>query len=282
MEYKSIFTQNKKPNPNPINNNKSQYQNEIDSGENKRQNDEKNIFNNINDNNDNNRNKDSKKYIESNFIKESNNINDKNNIDIEYINKMTFEGKDKIVSLIQLESGDIATGSYDSQVRIWDIKTGQCILSFYELGKVLSLLEFKPDQLLAGTGENNIGLWYLNEIKNKAKYVNHPPDSVFNFNNHTLFVNCLVKYDDKWLVSDSNDKTIIMWDYFKREQVFELPSNDSILSLIKLNDEKLCSGGDGMTIKILDVDNRICIKTLRGHEKWIRCLCQLSDGTLLS
>jgi WD40 repeat protein len=302
--YKSIYTQlvNKNQNPNPINSSKNQYQNEIGSGENYRQNDEKNKFNNNNNSddnnkyfyNDNNNNKDIKNYIERDFINESNNINDKNNTDTEprkYINTMTLKGKDKndkidkIVSLIQLESGDIATGSYDSQVRIWDIKTGQCILSFYELGNVLCLLEFKPDQLLAGTSENNIGLWYLNEIKNKTKYDNHPPDSVFNFSNHTLYVNCLVKYNDKWFASASNDTKIIMWDYFKREQVFELLSNDSddsILSLIKLNDGKLCSGGEGMTIKIWDVYNRRCIKTLRGHEKWIRCLCQLSDGTLLS
>lgn len=303
--YQSIFPQpvNKDPNQNPINNNKSQCQNEIDySGENNRQNDEKNKSNNNNnsddnnnpfnnDNNDNNSNKDSINYIEPDFINEYNNINDKNNIDIEprkYINKMTLKGKDKndkndkIVSLIQLESGDIATGSYNSQVRIWDIKTGQCILSFHELGNVLCLLEFKPDQLLAGTSENNIGLWYLNEIKKKTKYDNHPPDSVFNFLNHTLYVNCLVKYNDKWFASASNDTTIIMWDYFKREQVFELQSNKSILSLIKLNDGKLCSGGEDLTIKIWDVNNRTCIKTLLGHEKWIRCLCQLSDGTLLS
>ena len=127
----------------------------------------------------------------------------------EYKLKKTLEGHtEKVVSLIQLESGYIATGSYDSSIRIWDIDNGQCISYFYELGNVLCLLEFETNKILAGTSENNIGLWDLN---------NTQQDSIFNFTQHQLWVNCLVKCDEQHFASASNDANIIIWNYKNRK-----------------------------------------------------------------
>ena len=69
------------------------------------------------------------------FLNDSkSNINNIYNIHIEqnnYKNTMTFNGEDKKVSLIQLESGDIATSSNDYKERILGIKTGICMHSFF-------------------------------------------------------------------------------------------------------------------------------------------------------
>ena len=67
-------------------------------------------------------------------------------------NSKTLEGHtEKVVSLIQLSSGNLANGSNDCSVRIWDIEKGQCISSFSEKGKVLCLLEFEQNKILTGT-----------------------------------------------------------------------------------------------------------------------------------
>ena len=223
-------------------------------------------------------------YNDGDFILDHNNIKNNDNIHNEpknYKNTKTFKSEDKIISLIQLISGDIAAGSEDSKVRIWDINTEECILEFYELGKVHCLLEFEPNKLLVGTSENNIGLWDLEQViitKNNGKI----PNSVFNFIQHDKWVNCLVKYNNRWFASASNDGKIIMWDYYERKSVFELNSDDSVLALIKLNDGNLCSGGDDTTIKIWDINTKTCVKCLVGHEKFVKSLCQLSNGTILS
>ena len=50
----------------------------------------------------------------------------------------TFEAhSDKIVSLIELSNGNIATGSYDGTIKIWDINTQSCIKIIQENGNVL-------------------------------------------------------------------------------------------------------------------------------------------------
>ena len=128
------------------------------------------------------------KYLKKNLNNIDLNNSAKNNSFKKYRNTKTLEGHiEKVVSLIQLDSGNLATGSNDCSIRIWDIEKGQYICSFSEKGKLLCLLEFQPNKVLAGTTENNIGLW---DISNPTK-------SLYNFNKHELQANGLVKCDGK-------------------------------------------------------------------------------------
>ena len=54
----------------------------------------------------------------------------------------------KIVSLIELSNGLIATGSYDSTIKIWNINSQQNLKIINESGNVLCLLEFEPGKIL--------------------------------------------------------------------------------------------------------------------------------------
>ena len=180
-----------------------------------------------------------------------------------------------MVSLIQLESGHIATGDYDFYIKIWDIDKGECILTFKENGNVFCLLEFEPNQLLTGTSENTIGLWNLNSI-------NNPNKADFYFEKkHFLWVNCLVKYNEQFFISASNDSQIIVWNYNKKKFEFILGRHsDCILTLIKLRDGKLCSGGADNIIKVWDFNKRLCLYELK-QNSWIKCLCHFDDNTIL-
>ena len=213
------------------------------------------------------------KYLKNINIIDFNSLDRNNNLK-KYKNTKTLEGHtEKVVSLIQLSSGNLATGSNDCSVRIWDIEKGECICSFSEKGKVLCLLEFEPNKILTGTTDNNIGLWDIN----------NPTKSLYNFNKHELWVNGLVKCNEKTFATCSNDQNIYIWDYNNRKCIGELSGhNDCILCLIKLNDGNLCSAGADMTIKIWDWQKKSCILDLKCHDKYIKCLYQLKDGTLLS
>ena len=202
----------------------------------------------------------------------SSNLNEQNNKI--YKNTLTLEGHtDKVVSLIQLESGYIATGSYDFSIRIWDLNQGKCIKSFFEGGYVFCLLEFEKDILLTGTSENKIGLWNLNNIN----------DYVYRFERHQLWVNCLVKCNENHFASAANDAIIYLWDFNNRNCIGELLGHlDCILCLIMLNNGYLCSGSADKTIKIWDWKNQKIVMELKSHDKWVKCLCQLKDDTILS
>ena len=93
--------------------------------------------------------------------------------------------------------------------------------------------------------------------------------SLFTFEGHELWINCLVKCDDQYFASCSNDTEIRIWDYRSRSCANVLKDhNDCILSMIKLKDGRLCSGSADLTIKIWNWESGECVKTLTGHKKW--------------
>ena len=196
-----------------------------------------------------------------------------------------------IVCMIELENKQIATGSYDNTIKIWDINNQNCENEIIEDGKVFALLEFEPNLLLSAIDKTPddvqeisqirsedivINLWDLNSANSDNKIIH-------SFTGHQLRINCLVKCDDKFFASCSNDGEIIIWDYHLRKKVHNLLGHaDCILCLIRLNNGNLCSGSADKTIKIWNWENASCIATLTGNEHWVKCLCQLSNGYILS
>ena len=253
-------------------------------------NDNNNNINNINDissnnNNNNNENDNANQSKIDNII----DINQNDQIDNqptylkEYENTKTIKGHERrISSLIALESGYIATGSYDSSIKIWDItKEGdQALIKVkYSVGYVLCLLEFKRDELIIGNSENCIDIFDLNDGKEDA--------IVARYVEHKLYVNALVKCDDTHFASASNDATIIIWEYndrpgnIKKQSVLEGHS-DCILTMILLSDGRLCSGSADHDIRIWDWKNSSCTNYFRAHDNWIKYLLQFDDKILLS
>ena len=196
-----------------------------------------------------------------------------------------------IVCMIELENKQIATGSYDNTIKIWDLNNQNCENEIIEDGKVFALLEFEPNLLLSAIDKTPddvqeisqirsedivINLWDLNSANSDNKIIH-------SFTGHQLRINCLVKCDDKFFASCSNDGEIIIWDYHLRKKVHKLLGHaDCILCLIRLNNGNLCSGSADKTIKIWNWENASCIATLEGNEHWVKCLCQLSNGYILS
>jgi len=180
----------------------------------------------------------------------------------------------KIVSLIELESGRLVSGSYDNTIRIWDLndKNGnEQIIN--ESERILSLLEFERNKILSGTGDNSINLWDLD----------NPEKMIFSFKGHELWVNALVKCDSNYFASASNDSKIKIWDYYKRECVSTLKGHvDCILSLILLRNRNLCSGSADLTVRIWDWGQGECISILKGHTRWVKCVLELDNGVLIT
>ena len=183
---------------------------------------------------------------------------------------------DRVISLIELKSGWLAASSYDKKmIYIWICEDNFCVRKIQEKGYALSLLEFEPKKILSGTSEGNICLRKIFSDTNKEEY---------NFEGHDMSVNCLIKINEKYFASGSNDCTIHVWDYYERKEYRILIGHTGyILSLIILNNGNLCSGGQDLTIKFWDWENALCLKEIKAaHTDYIKCLCQFNDNYLIS
>ena len=75
---------------------------------------------------------------------------------------------------------------------------------------------------------------------------------------------------------------IKIWDYKNRKIYKTLKGHDDcILAMILLKDNKICSGSADLTLKIWDWKLGICIFSFIGHDKWIKCLCQLDKDDII-
>ena len=51
--------------------------------------------------------------------------------------------------------------------------------------------------------------------------------------------------------------------------------------MILLKDKKICSGSADLSLRIWDWELGICLFSFNGHEKWIKCLCQLDKEDVI-
>ena len=182
--------------------------------------------------------------------------------------------KGKIVSLIELSSGKLLSGSYDFTLRIWDLNSEQEENVINVKSKVFCLLEFEKNKVLVGTSEYSILLLNI-ELQNEG--------FIHNFTGHELWVNSLVKCDEKYFASGANDATIKIWDFYNKKCIATLKGhNDCVLTLILLKNKNLCSGSADNTVRIWDWKEKICLTTLKGHEKWVKCVYELDNEIILS
>ena len=197
---------------------------------------------------------------EENYIKYRRNANIKGNYK-------------KILSIIQLESGDIAFGTSDRKIIIWNIIFNSLINQIEDNGNVNCLLEFKNNFLLSGNSINEIFLWDINSNIN----------CISKFSGHQKSINSLVKCLDNFFASASNDGTIKIWNYEQKKELgIKMAHEGAVLCMILLKNGDLCSGSEDNTIKIWDWQNGILKKTIDTEQNSIRCLYELNDGTLLS
>ena len=182
---------------------------------------------------------------------------------------------EKIVSLIELNSGRLVTGSYDNTIRVWDSNYENEDITIKEKSRVLCLLEFEKNKILCGTSDNLINLYEINSLNYEF---------IYSFIGHTLWVNCLTKINNNYFASASNDTKIKIWDYFNKKCIKTLEGHeDCILTLIMLKNNKfLCSGAADLTIRIWEWEKRNCLHILKGHEKWVKCVLELDNGIIVS
>ena len=270
----SEFNNNKNDNPNNGVNlikSKNSVIRNLDNSINKLINSEKNMnpVKDINKDENNNMNNIEEKA-------ESNNSNKK--ILKNFSNTKTFLGhEDRIVSLIRLTNGYIATGSYDRSIKIWDITKDPkeaLLATKYSVGYIFCLLQLTPNELLAGHSENCIDIFDLNEDK---------IDPEKHLSGHTLWVTALVKCDEEHFASASNDTKIIIWDSNEKINLKELKGHeDCILTMIILENGNLCTGSADKTIRIWDWKKGECISYFKAHKNWVKTIYQFNSQTLLS
>jgi WD40 repeat protein len=191
-----------------------------------------------------------------------------------------LKGHEKgVFCLALLPDGNLASGSEDETIRIWDMTTGETLKILREhKGTIFALTILSNETLVSGGEDCRIILW---NILNGNK--------IFQLEGHTDMISCLLvlnkhsNNNNNLLASGSYDKSIRIWNTNKPNEPLKIliGHENEVLSLVNLSDGNIASGSKDKTIRIWNITSGDTIKILNCDYP-ISSLASLKENQLIS
>jgi WD40 repeat protein len=175
--------------------------------------------------------------------------------------------------------GDIvASGTVERVVKLWDIRSGECIGTLEGHTYPVLSLSFSPDgnKLVSGSGDTSLIIW---DLENRTK--------IRQMKGHGFYV-VTVDWDpnDNRIVSGSVDANIIEWDSNNGEILAKHDEHRTAIREVRFNPNgsRLVSGSSDLTMILWDSTFKPMklAETLHGHESEVRALAFSYDGKYLA
>ena len=162
-------------------------------------------------------------------------------------------------TLAALEGCQLASGSDDMTVKIWDLATCSCIVTWDAYKQRVFCLAvvdgghgWRADRLASGADDKKIKLWDL-----------QTGSCVATLKGHAQSVTALVVLKDGRLASGSSDSQIKLWELATTVCERTLDGHAGRVNcLTALEGDRLASGSEDRTIKIWDLAIGSCVATL--------------------
>ncbi|KAH0603412.1 uncharacterized protein H6S33_007734 [Morchella sextelata] len=168
--------------------------------------------------------------------------------------KKVFKGHTDGIMCLQFDDAILATGSYDSTVKIWDIETGKEIRTLTGHDSGVRALMFDDRKLISGSLDKKLKIWDWRT----GKCLSTLPG-------HTGGVICL-HFNDNLLASGSVDTTIKIWN-FADKSCYALRGHKDWVNSVRIDTDSrmVFSASDDQTVRMWDLDTKACVRVFEGH-----------------
>jgi len=166
------------------------------------------------------------------------------------------------------------SGSFDNTVRLWDLATGDCLVTLegHTSGVWGVALSRDGRHALSGSEDRTVRVWHLETGTCLAI-----------LEGHTDRVRGLaLSSDGELALSGSFDGTVRVWDLKRRECLRVLKGHkDKVRGVAISGDGRLAVSGSGdRTLRVWDVSTGHCLAVLEGHTDSVWGVALSSDGRL--
>ncbi|UKZ82089.1 hypothetical protein TrVFT333_009873 [Trichoderma virens FT-333] len=229
----------------------------------------------------------------------------------------TLEGHTDSVKSVALSADrkQLASGSNDATIKIWDTSTGTCIQTLKGHTKSVGSVAFLANglQVVSGSQDGTIKIWntttgmcekslkgHTSKVESVAALLNSQVASgsddktikiwdtatgmcVQTLEGHEDCARSVAGLATGQVASASYDCTVKIWDIATGACVQTLNGHTRLVLVVALsNSQQIISGSSDNTIKIWDVTTGACVQTLKGHDSEVNSLALLANGQLAS
>ena len=187
----------------------------------------------------------------------------------------------------------LATGNWDSNVRLWHATTGELLqtipghpslLNFYSAPRNNVVFSPNGNTLAVGSRDNTVFLWNVNTGKQLHTFIGHTTL------NTGAASSISFSLDGKILASSSSDyvdgevkASVILWDVNTGDQLQTLTGDTRTVSSISFSpDGSTLATGSGTRVRFWDVNTGETLQTLTGHTHTVSSISFSPDGSMLA
>jgi F-box/WD-40 domain protein MET30 len=155
---------------------------------------------------------------------------------------------------LQFEDNILATGSYDTTIKIWDTETGKELRTLRGHQSGIRCLQFDDTKLISGSLDGSIKVWNWRTGECISTYTGHQGGVI-----------CL-HFDSTLLASGSMDNTVKIWN-FEDKSTRTLRGHTDWVNSVKIDtaSRTVFTASDDFTVRLWDLDTGTCVSSYEGH-----------------
>jgi WD40 repeat protein/transcriptional regulator with XRE-family HTH domain len=171
----------------------------------------------------------------------------------------------------------LATGDNNCKICLWQLQTGQQLLTFQGHTNWVRSVAFNSDgeTLVSGSVDRTVKLWSVQTGQCLKTFTEHDGE----------VYSVAFSPDGQTVVSGSSDRTIKLWDINTGEclKTFIGHSKEVFAIALSPDGQIVASGSGDQTIKLWNINTGKCLHTCTGHTNWILAIAfSLDNQTLFS
>ena len=189
----------------------------------------------------------------------------------------TLKGHDNAVLSVAItpDSQKVASGSWDSTIKIWDVNTGELLQTLSGHSQMVSALAISPDGriLASGSKDSTVKLWNL-----------ETGELIQTLEGHSLAIlSIAMSLDGTILATGSADGTIGLWQLNTGQPIRRFQGHtDGVWSVDMSEDgQTLVSGSWDKTVKLWNINSGELKSTLTGHPSYVNAVTISADGNTI-